>query len=387
MRRPALALLAAAAAAALCAPAVGQTPAPSPVTADGQAPGPEATTPVEAAERKAMIEALAERLEARFVFPETGRKYAQMLRANLASGAYDSLTDPLALVRKVTDDLQAVAPDRHLRVGLRRPGPPPGAGAPGQARVQRGPMAPGQAIERSGWIAPGVAYIRFNLVPGDEATVAAARKFLLDHADAKSVIIDARGHRGGGLDEMDAMLPLLYAQPATLVRMDTRADVEREGGPLDEGPTLPRRSSPDTLVRRDHVVIPDTQEKRLQDAQVYYLTSNLTGSAAEHLALAFKRTGRAKLVGETTGGAGHYGGRVPIGERFAVFIPVGRTYDPETDKGWEGTGVEPDVAVPATQALERALQLAGVEASAIPAAVAAAGAPTSWERPARRPAT
>ena len=47
--------------------------------------------------------------------------------------------------------------------------------------------------------------------------------------------------------------------------------------------------------------------------------------------------------------------------------------------------MKPDVDVPATQALERALQLAGVEAGAIPAAAAAAGAPTSWERPTRRP--
>jgi hypothetical protein len=384
MRRPALALLAAASLVALSGPATAQSPGQG---AGAQAPGPEATTPIAAAERRAVVEELAERLEARFVFPETGKKYAAMLRANLAAGAYETLTDPIAFARKLTDDLQGVAEDRHLRVGLRRPGGP----GQGPRSATSGPtprMGPPdvKAIEHSGWIAPGVAYIRFGLFPGDPETVAAVRKFMLDHADAKAVIIDARGHRGGGLGEMDAMLPLLYAQPATLVRMDTRADVERQGGgPLEEGPTLVRQPSPDTLVRRDHRVIPDAQEKRLQDAQVYYLTSKLTGSAAEHLALALKRTGRGKLVGETTGGAGHYGGMVPIGERFATFIPVGRTYDPETDKGWEAVGVAPDVAVPATQALERALQMAGVEAAAIPAAVAKAGAPTSWERPTRRP--
>jgi hypothetical protein len=382
MRRPVLTLLAAASALALCGPLAAQ---PRPAPADGQAPGPEATTPLEAAERRAVVEALAERLEARFVFPDTGRKYAQTLRANLAAGAYETLTDPVAFASKLTDDLQAVSPDRHLRVGLRRPGGPGAAGAPGSAsQARRGPMMQGPAIERSGWIAPGVAYIRFNMFPGDPETVAAARKFMLDHADAKAVIIDARGHRGGGMDEMDAMLPLLYAQPATLVRMDTRADVARG---MPEAPaTMPLREAPATVERRDHVVTPDVQEKRLQDAQVYYLTSKLTGSAAEHLALALKRTGRGKLVGETTGGAGHYGGMNPIGERFAAFIPVGRTYDPDTNKGWEAVGVTPDVAVPATEALERALQMAGVDAAAIPAAVAAAGAPTSWERPVRRPA-
>jgi C-terminal processing protease CtpA/Prc len=50
----------------------------------------------------------------------------------------------------------------------------------------------------------------------------------------------------------------------------------------------------------------------------------------------------------------------PLGHGFSAFIPVGRTFDPDTDKGWEGTGVKPDVEVPADQALDEALKLAGV---------------------------
>nr|QQZ49553.1 hypothetical protein JKL49_21835 [Phenylobacterium glaciei] len=45
---------------------------------------------------------------------------------------------------------------------------------------------------------------------------------------------------------------------------------------------------------------PDKGETRLQKVPVYYLTSRRSASAAEHLALAFKRTHRATLVGETT---------------------------------------------------------------------------------------
>ena len=103
---------------------------------------------------------------------------------------------------------------------------------------------------------------------------------------------------------------------------------------------------------------PDAKERRLQHVPVYYLTSHITASAAEALALAFKRTHRAVLVGETTRGAGHFGGVIPIGKRFAAFIPVGRTYDPDTNWDWEGKGVAPDVAVPADQALDKALELA-----------------------------
>ena len=81
------------------------------------------------------------------------------------------------------------------------------------------------------------------------------------------------------------------------------------------------------------------------------------------MTLALKRTHRATIIGETTAGAGHYGGQVEIGDKFQAFIPVGRTFDPDTGKDWEGTGVAPDVAVSADKALDEALTLAGVKVS------------------------
>ena len=87
-------------------------PAPAPATAP-------ALKPMDAAERRDVVEKLAKTLDANFVFPEVGTRYAAMLRANLASGAYDGLTDPDAFGAKVTADLQAVAPDGHLRLATR----------------------------------------------------------------------------------------------------------------------------------------------------------------------------------------------------------------------------------------------------------------------------
>jgi hypothetical protein len=48
------------------------------------------------------------------------------------------------------------------------------------------------------------------------------------------------------------------------------------------------------------------------------------------------------LIGERTAGANHFGGIEPIGAGLAAFIPVGRTYDPDTGKDWESTGVAPE---------------------------------------------
>jgi C-terminal processing protease CtpA/Prc len=283
-----------------------------------------------------------------------------MLRTNTASGAYDGFTSARALAERLTADLRAVEPDNHLRVGVRPAGAGPRPGGPGASPGQRRQL-PFEAIEEARWLAPGIAYIRFNMFPGDPETVAAVERFMTEHAEARALIIDARTHRGGGLAEMDAMFPYLFAQPATLVTMDTRASVDRaQGNPIGDA-RLREVPAGDEVVRREHYVEPHATETRLHDANVFLLTSGATASAAEHLTLALKRTHRATVIGEATGGAGHYGGVRPIADNFAAFIPVGRTFDPDNGDDWEGDGVAPDVEVPAAAALTEALVRAGLE--------------------------
>lgn len=336
-------------AAAAGGPACAQQPAASAQQAPSLAPGEARETALD----------LADKLEFGFVFPETGRRYAAALRAKAAAGDYDDVADWKALSEVLTADVQAVAPDGHFRVMAGRPGPPPPP-----AEGATAPAPPPRAIEEAKWLAPGVAYIRFAGFPGDPATVAAADAFMAAHADAGTLIVDIRTHGGGGLGEMDAVLPYLYARPTGLVVMDTRAQVEREHGAImPDGPTLRRLEGSDDVISREHHVAPHPTEQRLHDAKVYLLTANRTGSAAEHFALALKRTGRATLIGQPTAGAGHFGGFAPIAKNFAAFIPVGRTYDPDTGKGWEGVGVAPDVVVPAERALVEALTRAGVAAA------------------------
>jgi C-terminal processing protease CtpA/Prc len=143
--------------------------------------------------------------------------------------------------------------------------------------------------------------------------------------------------------------------------MDTRASVDGSRGSPSRDDDERLVPGPPGIVRREHYVVPSTTEKRLFNARVFVLTSGATASAAEHMTLALKHTHRATIIGETTAGAGHYGGEEPIGAKFSVFIPVGRSFDPDTGKDWEGGGIEPDVAVPAAQALVEALVLSGLD--------------------------
>ncbi|MFP5285606.1 MAG: hypothetical protein ACLGI9_07705, partial [Thermoanaerobaculia bacterium] len=58
-------------------------------------------------------------------------------------------------------------------------------------------------------------------------------------------------------------------------------------------------------------------------------------------------------VGETTGGGAHPVNQHQVkGYPVAVSLPFGRAVNPISGTNWEGTGVEPDVKVPAAEALD-----------------------------------
>src|SRR5215203_2477633 len=91
--------------------------------------------------------------------------------------------------------------------------------------------------------------------------------------------------------------------------------------------------------------------KRYLNKDVYVLTSKRTFSGAEEFTYNLKNLKRATIIGETTGGGAHPGGGFRISEHFGMFVPTGRAISPITKTNWEGTGVTPDVAVPADEAL------------------------------------
>jgi len=301
-------------------------------------------------EGKDVANRLAAMIERQYVLPEVGARYAATLRANAAAGRYDR-GNWKDLCDWLTADLQAVHPDEHIRINV---GPVPKGD---QRAVGAGTLVPTEAGQ---WAAPGIAYLRLNRFSGQKANVSEIRSFLIAHRSAKTLILDLREHRGGRFEEMDAIIPLLFAHRTALLDMAMAKSIYDSDGPLITSPSLQRIKSAPTLVVRRHYAKPDKLNHGLQHARVIVLTSHRTMSSAEHLALALKRTHRATLIGETTAGANHFGGMVAITDRFNVYLPIGRTYDPVTRQDWESKGIPPDVAVPATDALIIALERSGV---------------------------
>ena len=83
---------------------------------------------------------------------------------------------------------------------------------------------------------------------------------------------------------------------------------------------------------------------------IYVLTSPRTFSAGEGLAFILQERKRAVVIGEVTAGAANPGRSYPAGTMFEITVPNGRVVTAITKRNWEGSGVTPDIIVPAADA-------------------------------------
>jgi hypothetical protein len=299
--------------------------------------GPDMT--VDTATRQAVIDAALNRLKASYVFPETAEKMDQAIRARLAAHEYDSVTSAKALARRLTQDLQAVCHDKHLQLGYSPETVPLEAksGRPTQEEIdkmRRHMARMNFGFEKVERLDGNVGYLDLRaFAPAALAgeTAASAMTFL---ASTDALIIDLR-QNGGGAPDMVAMLSSYLFPVGKSVHLNDLY------------------SRPDNSTHQwwTQAFVPGT---RYGDKPVFVLTSKRTFSAAEEFTYNLKCLKRATIVGATTGGGAHPGGVKRIHDHFTLWLPEGRAINPITKTNWEGTGVKPDVEVPATLALATA---------------------------------
>jgi hypothetical protein len=301
-----------------------------------QAQAPDKPVPLTENEKKQVIDSVSKLLTNEYIYPEVAKKIINAIASNSAKGNYTALTDPFEFADKLNQDLIKASNDKHFYMAF----------DPAWIMEKKKALAnkdssevfiPLQELRRRNFAFKEVKILEGNIgylnlegfVPPSLAgeTAVAAMAFL---ANTDAVIIDLRNN-GGGSPEMVQLLCSYFfdSEPVLLVEFYSRKE--------------------DKITQS--YSLPYVQGKQRPKVDVYILTSTKTFSAAESFSYIFKNRKRAVIIGETTGGGAHPVKQMIVTDRFTLRMPIERPIDPITKTDWEGTGVKPDVDVPAKEAL------------------------------------
>jgi tetratricopeptide (TPR) repeat protein len=290
----------------------------------------------EVADRGDALRQVDSLVEQYYALPDKAKEYAESFRKLWRSGVYDSLGDSRMFAAKVTADLREITKDRHFLFRVVEPSDI-GENAEGSlhhpVRYYRLRVRENTGFSRLEWLEGNVGLLeirRFNSFSEAKEMMAAAMAFL---ANADAIILDIRENPGGSGDYLSSFF---LNHPTQLTGSYSRAD--------------------DYCT--EFWTLADPGAERRTEVPLFVLTSKRTFSAAESFAYDMKVRRRATLIGESTGGGAHSVDLFKIGKQFEIYIPTERAVNPVSLGNWEGTGVLPDVAVPAAAALDTAIILA-----------------------------
>lgn len=295
--------------------------------------------PVNAKIQAEIIDSVSAALNEVYVFPDLAKEMEKFIRKQYKKKAYREITSTVEFAQKLTEDLRSICHDRHLRVGYFSD--ELFARMAGDTLTDEGRAAElaEEQYDNFGWrelkrLPGNIGYVKFNQFADAQsagATAVAAMNFL---AYCDAIIFDLRENGGGSPSMIQLISSYFFDESVHLNSFYIRKE--------------------DTVKQfwtQAHV-----QGPRMVEAELFVLTSQYTFSGAEEFTYNMKNMARGTIIGETTGGGAH-----PVTRRgfanlnIGMSLPFGRAINPISGTNWEGTGIEPHIAVPADDALDVAI--------------------------------
>lgn len=286
----------------------------------------EAERPLDATRRSQLLNALTRAIDANYVFPEVGTRMIAAVREHAKRGDYDKITDCTRFAELLTEQLQAISHDKHLRLMYGEPKPPhppkpdPNALGFGFGKIER---LPGN-----------IAYVVIHGLGPVDGVRAKVVEFMGRVADADALILDLRDNTGGD-PRTQALISSFFFDDKPVHLLDFVAR---------DGTSKPLSTTPDVGKRFGG------------QKPVYVLTSHDTISGGEAIAYDLQTHKRATVVGEITAGAANPAGGHTLDDWFVLAVPGAHPVNPITKTNWEGVGVKPDVPTKADAAFDEALR-------------------------------
>jgi hypothetical protein len=270
------------------------------------------------------VRQLCELINANYVFLDVGLKTSQQLELKLKAGDFDTIQHAKTFARVLTQIVQSVNHDKHMRIRFI------------DGNRQRGaPRETGNGFKESKIIEGNIGYLDMRGFAPPAFASTAADEHMKNLESAGAIIIDLRKNGGGNPEMVQYLCSYFFNEQLHLNSLYYRG----------------------TNQTTEFWTVNVLGKKR-PDVPLFILTSNFTFSAAEEFCYNMQTRKRAILIGETTGGGANPGQEFSINDQLSIFIPTGRAINPVTGTNWEGVGVVPDISTLSMDALDKAIELA-----------------------------
>ncbi len=174
---------------------------------------------IDAATRARVIDGAIASLNEFYVYAETAKKMEEALRSRQKQGAYDAVEDGEKFATMLTEELQFVSRDKHLRVNfvpmvLPKGGPERTPEA--DARMRKQMEQNNCFFDKAERLPLNIGYLKFDAFADPEVcgpTATAAMNFL---GDVDAIIFDLRDNGGGDPKMVTYISTYLFGEPTHL---------------------------------------------------------------------------------------------------------------------------------------------------------------------------
>ena len=275
-----------------------------------------------------------------YVFPNVAKSTEEHLLKQLNKGHFKQFKDDESFAAALTESVQSVNNDKHMRIQKNRPYVAPDNSPERKIEEQL------DQINRSKWFNYGfvevkvlkgnVGYLDLRGFAGLEGGKPIADAYMKLMANTDAIIIDLSKNGGGSPDMVQYLCSYFFDEKVHLNSL-----YYREG---------------DKTI--DFWTLDEIGGTKMPDLPLFVITSNRTFSGAEEFSYNMQTQKRATLVGQTSGGGANPGGTRSINENLYVFIPTGKAINPITKTNWEGVGVIPEIKTELEDTFDKTYELA-----------------------------
>ncbi|KQB37053.1 S41 family peptidase [Flavobacterium aquidurense] len=297
--------------------------------------------------KKQIIDSLTKELEEFYIRPNAIGDIKKKLNENYKKGLYKDVVKPNEFASKLSADLIEVSKDLHFSViydpewsenQLKK------EDKEILKKIKAEELAEAKkknfGFQKTQILEGNIGYLQFDYFedPAIASEKAASVMQFLNNTDA--LIIDLRKNNGGAMEMGQFLSSYFYSGKELPLYKYYYYEKNRK------------------KIDREMWLLPSVPGKRLEDIDIYILTSSVTFSAAEWMSYSLQNLKRVTIVGEKTAGGAHPIDRKVLPNGFSINIPFGEVKDPVTHTDFEGKGVMPDVLCKSEDAVNTAHLLA-----------------------------